>query len=128
MGLSKASNDNANFKMALYAVITNLVASLINSALSGVVAVLFDVISWIALLATVYYVIKGVSELLPNSALAVKGKAIANIAIVAVGLEIIADVLSFTSLYPDLVFMTFICMIVFYIMYLGFLSKSRMEL
>ena len=74
MGLSRASNDNANFKMALYAVITNLVASLINSALSGVVAVLFDVISWIALLATVYYVIKGVSELLPNSALAAKGK------------------------------------------------------
>ena len=131
IGLNTASRDCASFKPALYIVNVGLVCLIIGGMMdNGIIKTIFEVISSIVNVVVLLLVVQGVSTLLPESELVEKkGKRIYSIAMVAVLVSIVCSFLGGIPLIGFILKLAgSVCNIIYYVLYISFLSRAKAEL
>lgn len=130
LGLNTAKRDHSAFGTAFYIVIVGIVCSILSGCLGGgLIKSILDIINSLVDLGVMFFVIQGVTALLPNSNLVDRGRSLIGIAGVAIVVEIIANILSGVFALGLLTtIISTICSFVFYVLYLLFLSEAKKEL
>ena len=130
IGLNTASRDCESFKTALYIVNVGLVCLIIGGMMdNGIIKTILEVISSIVNVVVLLLVVQGVSTLLPESELVEKGKRIYSIAMVAVLVSIVCSFLGGIPLIGFILKLAgSVCNIIYYVLYISFLSRAKAEL
>lgn len=129
VGLHTAGKDEPNFKIAFWLIIAVLAVQIV-SALMGADGVtgIASILMSVAQLASIFMVVRGVSNLLPNSPIARKGNSVLIAYAIAIVVIVIVSIFATNNAVTVGVILYRICSVVAYILYLVFLGSARKAL
>lgn len=126
LGLNKAGKDNRTFLTALLVVLIAALIALLNAFIkSSILSSIGDILDFVVL----FFVVKGVTELLPGTEFEQNGKTIVTLGFIVMIIGIVVAILGrvkFITILGGIA--SFICSVVYYIMYLIFLNKAKNSL